>query len=261
MTSYNNIIMVKKRSLSLPPPPYTLPPLLPVPNKPYGSVDVKHHLYLLMFSVGPANLQHCLSPTYLYFMSAPLTSSTVSALLTYVFCQPRIPPTLSQFYLLMFSVGPAYIQQCHSLLTYVFCRPRLPPTLSQSYLLMFSVGPAYLQHCLSPTYLCFFLRPRLPPAESQPQPLRWMSTLFSRRVSGEAGGRRRRERGAEGGLCHSPSTTRHPRRGRSDSAHRTRVSGSTSRICAPQLSGRTLLHGHWIRAWFDLEVSGGGPPQ
>ena len=82
--------------------------------------------------------------TYLCFLSAPPTSNTVSALLTYVFCQPRIPPTLSQFYLLMFSVGPAYIQQCHSLLTYVFCRPRLPPTLSQSYLLMFSVGPAYL---------------------------------------------------------------------------------------------------------------------
>ena len=295
MTSYNNIIMVKKRSLSLPPPPYTLPPLLPVPNKPYGSVDVKHHLYLLMFSVGPANLQHCLSPTYLCFLSAPHTSNTVSVLLTYVFCRPRIPPTLSQSFLLMFSVSPAYLQHCLSstylyflsaphtsntvsvLLTYVFCQPRIPPTLSQSYLLMFSVGPVYLQHCHSlltyvfcrprlpptlsqPTYLCFFLRPRLPPAESQPQPLRWMSTLFSRRVSGEAGWRRRRERGAEGGLCHSPSTTRHPRRGRSDSALRTRVSGSTSRICAPQLSGRTLLHGHWIRAWFDLEVSG-GPPQ
>ena len=119
--------------------------------------------YLLMFSVGPAYLQHCLSPTYLCFLSAPHTSNTVSVLFIYVFCQPRIPPTLSQFYLLMFSVGPAYIQQCHSLLTYVFCRPlcfflrpRLPPTLSQSYLLMFSVGPAYLQHCLSPTYLCFF---------------------------------------------------------------------------------------------------------
>ena len=160
-----------------------------------------------MFSVGPAYFQHCLSPTYLCFLSAPLTSNAVSVLLTYVFCRPRILPTVS------------------SLLTYVF-----------------------------------FLRPRLPPAESQPQPLRWMSTLFSRCVSGEAGGRRRRERGAEGGLCHSPSTTRHPRRGRSDSALRTRVSGSTSRICAPQLSGRTLLHGHWIRAWFDLEVSG-GPPQ
>ena len=142
-----------------------------------------------MFSVGPANLQHCLSPTYLCFLSAPLTSNSVSALLTYVLCPPRLPPTLSQSYLLMFfSFGPAYLQHCLSptylcffpsapltsntvsvLLTYVFfLRPRLPPTLSQSYLLMFfslrprlpptlsvlltyvfSFGPAYLQQSLS----------------------------------------------------------------------------------------------------------------
>ena len=148
VTSYN-IIMVKKRSLPLthpppppPPPPYPLPPpLLPVPNKPYGSVDVS-----TMF-------------TYLCFLSAPPTSNTVSALLTYIFCPPRLPPTLSQPDLLMFYVLPAYLQHCHSLLTYVFCRPRLPPTLSQSYLLMFYVGPAYLQHCLSPTYLCFMSAP------------------------------------------------------------------------------------------------------
>ena len=159
VTSYNNIIMVKKRSLSLPPPPYTLPPLLPVPNKPYGSVDVKHHLYLLMFSVGPANLQHCLSPTYLYFMSAPLTSNTVSALLTYVFCRPRIPPTLSQSYLLMFSVSPAYLQHCLSSTYLCFLSAPLTSNSVTAYLLMFSVGPAYLQHCLSPTYLCFLSVP------------------------------------------------------------------------------------------------------
>ena len=176
--------MVKKRSLSLPPPPYTLPPLLPVPNKPYGSVDVKHHLYLLMFSVGPANLQHCLSPTYLYFMSAPLTSSTVSALLTYVFCRPRLPPTLSQPYLLMFSVGPAYLQHCLSptylcflsaphtsntvsvLLTYVFCRPRLHPTVSQPTYLCFLSAP-FTSNTVSVLLTYVFCRSRLPPTLSQ----------------------------------------------------------------------------------------------
>ena len=34
-------------NLSLTPPPYPLPLLLSVPNKPYGFVDVKHHVYLL----------------------------------------------------------------------------------------------------------------------------------------------------------------------------------------------------------------------
>ena len=115
VTSYN-IIMVKKRSLPLPPPPHTPSPLFfpslislmvlwtlapclltyvfcrprqpPTPSQPY----------LLIFFVRPAYLQHCLSPTYLCFMSSPLTSNTVTV------------------YLLMFSVGPAYLQHCHSLL-------------------------------------------------------------------------------------------------------------------------------------------------
>ena len=32
--------------LPLPPPPYPLPPIFPIPNKPYGFC-VKHHVYLL----------------------------------------------------------------------------------------------------------------------------------------------------------------------------------------------------------------------
>ena len=34
-------------TLPLPTPPYPLPPILPVPNKPYGFLDVKHHVHLL----------------------------------------------------------------------------------------------------------------------------------------------------------------------------------------------------------------------
>ena len=168
VTSYNNIIMVKKRSLPLPPPPYpSPPPLLPVPNKPYGSVDVKHHVYLLMFSVW-SRIPPTLSQPYLLIFSVGPASDTVSALFTYVLCPPRIPPTVSQPTYLCFLSAPhtsntvsalltyVFCSVPHtsntvlSLLTYVFCRSRLPPTLSQSYLLMFfSFGPAYLQQSLS----------------------------------------------------------------------------------------------------------------
>ena len=44
-------------NLRLPLPPYTPPPL-PVTNKPYVSVDVKHHVYLLTIAPTPTAVPH-----------------------------------------------------------------------------------------------------------------------------------------------------------------------------------------------------------
>ena len=104
--------------------------------------------------------------TYLCFLSAPPTSNTVSALLTYIFFPPRLPPALSQPYLLMFSVGPAYLQHCLSP-TYLcfFLRPRLPPTLSQSYLLMFFPSAPLTSSRVSASASSLDVDSLLPPCE------------------------------------------------------------------------------------------------
>ena len=68
-------------STSIPPPP---PPLLPVPNKPYGSVDVKHHVYLLFASrATPRPPALPFSPSLISLMVSVLTLCTIFTYLFY----------------------------------------------------------------------------------------------------------------------------------------------------------------------------------